>query len=111
MNMSLERPLFVPLRTEFYLAFAEGRKTSELRRYGARWNERTCRVGRRVVLSHGYHSPRHPRLHGVVIGFEKTPAATLSPAEQALLVRLFGAVALQSDVARIVIALDTGGVA
>lgn len=42
-------PLFIPLTGEFYDAFANGSKTEELRRYGPRWNERTCPVGRAVV--------------------------------------------------------------
>lgn len=49
-----QRPLFVPLKTEWYEAFAAGRKTEELRLYGTRWNERSCAIGRPVVLSKGY---------------------------------------------------------
>lgn len=48
------RPLFIPLKTEYFQAFADGSKREELRRYGPRWNERTCCVGRDVVLSKGY---------------------------------------------------------
>lgn len=62
------RPLFVPLRTEFFEAFASGAKTVEFRRYGARWNERTCQPGRAVVLSLGYGKKR--RLSGVVTWFK-----------------------------------------
>lgn len=42
------KPLFVPLKTEYYEAFADGSKREELRRYGPRWNEKTCAVGRPV---------------------------------------------------------------
>jgi hypothetical protein len=54
----IERPLFVPLYGEHFDNFARGTKTAEYRQYGARWNEQTCRVGRRVVLSRGYSGPR-----------------------------------------------------
>ena len=68
-NNKPERPLFVPLKTEFFAAFLDGSKTTEFRQYGPRWNENTCRPGRRVVLSRGYG--KHHRLGGVVVGFEK----------------------------------------
>ena len=70
----MEKPLFIPLKTEFYQAFKEGRKTEEYRLYGPRWNERTCRVGRRVVLSHGYQV--EGRLHGVITGFSRSTEVT-----------------------------------
>lgn len=65
--MSGERPLFIPLRREWFDAFACGEKAEEFRPYNARWNERSCRIGRPVVLSCGYGSKR--RLRGVVVGF------------------------------------------
>lgn len=52
-----EKPLFVPLKTEWFLAFERGEKTVEYRR-GKRWNTRTCRVGRAVTLSLGYSGRR-----------------------------------------------------
>jgi hypothetical protein len=51
-------PLFVPLRTEWFRQFESGDKTVEYRAYGPRWNERTCFVGRKVTLSHGYSGKR-----------------------------------------------------
>ena len=62
-----DRPLFIPLRAEWFEAFAEGRKREEFRPYNARWNERSCPVGRPVVLSCGYGAKR--RLRGVIEGF------------------------------------------
>jgi len=64
-----EKPLFIPLKTEYFRAFESGIKTTEYRRYGSLWNERTCRIGRRVVLSRGYG--KQSRLTGTVVGFEK----------------------------------------
>ncbi|MDR1349797.1 MAG: hypothetical protein LBJ59_03250 [Zoogloeaceae bacterium] len=61
-------PLFLPLKTEFFNAFAAGEKSVEYRRYGARWNEQTCVPGRRVTLSCGYGTMR--RLSGVITEFE-----------------------------------------
>lgn len=48
------KPLFIPLKRAFFEAFERGDKTNEYRPYGPRWNERTCIVGRRVLLSLGY---------------------------------------------------------
>lgn len=63
------KPLFIPLKAEYYAAFAQGSKSVEYRRYGSRWNERTCAVGRRVVISKGYG--KQARRQGVVVGFER----------------------------------------
>ena len=68
------KPLFIPLKTEFFEAFERGEKTVEYRPYGPRWNERTCAVGREVVLSHGYGTRR--RLRGVVAAFERSAIPT-----------------------------------
>jgi hypothetical protein len=75
--LSPERALFVPLKGDYFDAFAEGTKTVEFRRYGPRWNERTCRVGREVVLSHGYGKAR--RLRGVVGWFYKQHGDNILP--------------------------------
>ncbi|HRI77272.1 MAG TPA: hypothetical protein PLX33_09825 [Alphaproteobacteria bacterium] len=66
-----EKPLFIPLKTKYYDAFDAGTKTHELRLYGARWNERTCRIGRRVVLSKGYGKAN--RLSGRITSFTVSP--------------------------------------
>lgn len=61
------KPLFIPLKGEFYDQFAKGEKSIEYRPYGPRWNERTCPVGREVVLSRGYGKAH--RLQGAVTDF------------------------------------------
>lgn len=33
------KPLFIPLRAKYFLAFQDGKKTTEYREYGPRWNE------------------------------------------------------------------------
>lgn len=53
-----QKPLFVPLKTEYFDQFARGEKTTEYRLYGPRWNEGTCTPGRSVTLSHGYSGAR-----------------------------------------------------
>jgi len=63
--------LFIPLKRQFFEEFADGSKTCEYRVYGPRWNERTCAVGRRVILSLGYGKQR--RLTGVVVEALKLP--------------------------------------
>jgi hypothetical protein len=56
-----EKPLFIPLRTEWFRQFEAGTKDTEYRAYGPRWNERTCRVGRKATVSHGYSGKRLER--------------------------------------------------
>jgi hypothetical protein len=63
-----DKALFIPLKTEYYEAFKSGRKNTEFRRYGSRWNESTCTVGRQVTISKGYG--KQNRLEGEVVGFE-----------------------------------------
>ncbi len=65
------KPLFVPLKKEYYEAFECGEKTVEYRAYGPRWNEKTCWVGRPVTISCGYGN--HRRLQGEVQMAEKCP--------------------------------------
>jgi hypothetical protein len=74
------KPLFIPLKTEYFQAFQDGSKTEELRLYGPGWNEGTCFVGRTVVLSKGYG--KQERLEGRISGFRKQPARSLSTANR-----------------------------
>jgi len=64
------KPLFFALKTVWFRAFESGTKTIEYRRYGARWHERSCAIGRAVVLSHGYSGAR---LYGRVAAFNAMP--------------------------------------
>lgn len=75
------RPLFVPLKTEHFRAFACGEKQTEYRAYGPRWNERTCIPGRPVTLSHGYSGAR---IDAVVSGFRIVPRSRAPATAQAL---------------------------
>ena len=59
------KPLFVPLKREYYEAFRSGQKTTEYRKYGPRWNENTGYKGRSVILSLGYG--RKHRLFGDIV--------------------------------------------
>jgi len=52
------KPLFIPLKTEWFRAFERGDKKTEFRLYGPRWNEGTVIKGRAVTLSHGYSGAR-----------------------------------------------------
>ncbi len=61
------KSLFVPLYTRWYEEFEAGTKTVEHRDYGPRWNERTCSIGRRTILSKGYG--KQNRLEGTVKNF------------------------------------------
>jgi len=75
-----DKPLFIPLKTEFYELFERGEKTEEYRLYGSRWNENTCTVGRAVTLSKGYG--KQNRLTGVVKGFQRVKLEHLKPKVQ-----------------------------
>lgn len=75
--MKPEKPLFIPLKREHFEAFAAGRKAFEYRELGPRWNERTCRVGRLVVLSCGYGKAR--RLRGTISHFSTSNTPSLLP--------------------------------
>lgn len=59
--------LFIPLKKEYFQAFASGEKTEEYRPLGPRWNEKTCAIGRPAVISNGYG--KWDRLYGMVKSF------------------------------------------
>lgn len=63
-DVSRMKPLFIPLKTKWFEQFRDGIKDTEYRRYGPRWNDSTCRIGRGVVLSKGYG--HHARLGGII---------------------------------------------
>lgn len=64
----MQKPLFIPLKKEYFEEFEAGTKTKEYRVYGPRWNERTCTPRREVTLSCGYG--KHRRLKGRVKSFD-----------------------------------------
>lgn len=82
------KPLFIPLKTGYYEAFANGSKREELRRYGPRWNERTCPVGRDVVLSKGYG--KQARMTGRVWKFKKQHGSVFGSTYKAAILDVFG---------------------
>lgn len=98
------KPLFIPLKGEYYDLFVSGDKTFELRRFGLRWNEKVCAVGRSVTLSRGYG--KTARIAGIIYSFDRFPAQLLSGLNRIAVGRLYGT--LDLDIARIGIAL-TGG--
>lgn len=61
-------PLFLALRSQYYQEFKMREKKIEYRRYGKGYNEETCPVGRRVLLSKGYSKAQ--RMTGVIVSFE-----------------------------------------
>jgi len=72
------KPLFIPLKTAYFEAFRSGLKTVEYRPYGSRWNERTCRLGRPVILSKGYGKAH--RLYGHITDFRRSGVPTCTRA-------------------------------
>jgi hypothetical protein len=77
-----EKPLFIPLKTYWYRQFESGEKTTEFRAYGPRWNERTCRIGRKATLSLGYSSGC--RMSKTVMGFTKVHRSKAPEAAQVI---------------------------
>ena len=75
MSASTIKPLFIALKTRFYVEFKSGLKSKEYRLYGPRWNEKTCIVGRAVTLSKGYG--KSDRTSGYIISFRRVWAREL----------------------------------
>ncbi len=82
------KPLFIPLKTEYYEKFQDGSKTDELRLYGKRWNENTCQIGRYVVLSLGYG--KQNRMSGTIWRFKKQHASLFGRIYQQSIVNIYG---------------------
>ena len=82
------KPLFIPLKTEFYEAFKNGSKTEELRRYGPRWNHDTCLIGRHVILSRGYG--KQNRMSGVIWFFTKQHGSVFGSTYKKQIESIFG---------------------
>lgn len=97
-----DKALFIPLKREFYRAFQDGSKTEELRRYGPRWNERTCHVGRPVVLSLGYGKAN--RMTGKIWRFKKQHGALFGSTYKASILNVYGT--LDIDIACISVDLS-----
>ena len=96
------KPLFIPLKTEYYEAFRDGNKSTEYRVYGPRWNEKTCPEGREVVLSRGYG--RSNRLNGKIVQFDRVPAKSLNGLMRIAIRNIYGT--LEMDMACITISID-----
>lgn len=96
------KPLFIPLKSEHYNAFKSGIKTEELRRYGPRWNHKTCLVGRRVTLSKGYG--KQNRMQGVIWKFKKQHGSLFGSGYKGAIMDVFGT--LDIDIACISITIE-----
>lgn len=88
----MDKPLFIPLQTPYYLAFQNGDKTEELRRYGPGWNENTCYPGRAVTLSKGYG--KQQRMAGIITSFRTCHATELPTKAQADVLVVYGSLDL-----------------
>ena len=82
------KPLFIPLKAEYYDQFATGEKRDELRLYGPRWNERTCPVGRPVILSRGYG--KQHRLRARIWRFKRQHGSTFGSTYSAAILTCHG---------------------
>lgn len=90
---AMERPLFIPLKTQYFEAFKSGEKTEELRKYGGRWTEDTCRIGRPVTLSRGYGVG--DRISGEVWRFKVQHGSLFGTTYQAAINDVFGTLDLE----------------
>ena len=82
------KPLFIPLKTEYFEDFLKGRKTEELRLYGKRWNEKTCPVEREVILSKGYG--KQARLKGKIWKFKKQHGSLFGSTYKETIKKIYG---------------------
>ena len=57
------KPLFCPLKKQYFNQFKDGTKSTEYRGYGRQWTERTVIIGRPITLSCGYNGER---IHGII---------------------------------------------
>jgi hypothetical protein len=60
MSGNIQKPVFMPLKKEWFEAFARGEKTEEWRLPGRLYNERTCTPGREIILNLGYKAKTIP---------------------------------------------------
>jgi len=58
------KPVFIPLKRQYFEAFQDGRKRIEYRKVGGQFTLRNCSPGRQVTLSLGYGT--RSRLSGTV---------------------------------------------
>lgn len=91
------KPLFIPLMKEYYRLFESRIKKAELRKYGSKWNEKTCAIGREVILSNGYGKKN--RMRGRVVDFKKIPAIGLGTFSKRSVLEVYGT--LDIDIAMI----------
>ena len=82
------KPLFIPLKTEYYESFKDGTKTKELRAYGPRWNHETCKEGRSVILSKGYG--KQNRMKGRIWKFKKQHGSLFGSTYKAAIKAVYG---------------------
>ena len=68
------------LKKQYYEDFVSGDKDTEYRKYGPGWNERTCQIGRPVVISMGYG--KHRRSKGIIRSFEKVDSTRILSARE-----------------------------
>lgn len=82
------KPLFIPLKTEYFESFANGTKREELRMYGPRWNEETCKPNREVVISKGYG--KHARLKGRIWKFKRQHGSLFGSTYKNAIKKIYG---------------------
>lgn len=83
-----QKPLFIPLKREYFEAFKRGEKQQEFRKHGPRWNANTCTPGRPVVLSLGYGKGN--RLTGHIAYFAVVKLSALQGFQRIALRSLYG---------------------
>lgn len=66
-----QKPLFIALKAEYYDKYERREKDTEYRAYGKRWNESTCEIGRKAILSKGYG--KQARMSGIVMSAKVVP--------------------------------------
>ena len=95
------KPMFIPLKTEFYEMFESEEKNTEYRLYGPRWNEKICHVNREVIISKGYG--KRNRMKGKITCFDKVHARMLGLSVMTAIEECYGYAALDKQIACITI--------
>jgi hypothetical protein len=86
--MTMLKPFFMPLKTEYFEQFKNGTKSYELRKYSNRFCRAKFPIGRHVILSKGY-GKKH-RLIGTVAHINIVMADELSIIDRKAVVDCYG---------------------
>lgn len=98
------KPAFLPLNTEYYLAFKSGLKTNEYRLFGGKYTEKNFYPGREIIISKGYG--KLDRICGVITEFKIVDLPELPIEDQLDIIACYGQKAESNPIAVIGIKIN-----